>query len=98
MVVGGQPDIIVVNKQQKIDQEERTPQALLDLHPEEHNPTAENLSRSLVEGPMLEIGFTMPELHDGTYRQVLTHHVIPIGKHLIGNVFVFQHANEPKQT
>ena len=28
-----------------------------------------------------------------TYKQVSNHHVIPSGKCLIGNVFIFQHNN-----
>ena len=32
------------------------------------------------------------------YRQVLIHHAIPSGKHLIGNSFIFQHDKDPKLT
>ena len=32
------------------------------------------------------------------FRQVLIHHAIPSGKHLIGNGFIFQHGNDPKHT
>ena len=32
------------------------------------------------------------------YRQFLIHHAIPSGKCLIGNGFIFQHDNNPKDT
>lgn len=32
------------------------------------------------------------------YSQILIHHSVPSGKHLIGNNFVFHHDNDPKHT
>ena len=32
------------------------------------------------------------------YRQILIHHAIPSGKHLVGNSFIFQQENDLKHT
>ena len=32
------------------------------------------------------------------YKQILMHHAIPTIKHLIGNSFIFQQDNDPKNT
>lgn len=32
------------------------------------------------------------------YRQALIHYAIASGKHLFGNGFIFQHANDPKHS
>ena len=37
-------------------------------------------------------------LNDETYRQILIHHAIPPGRHVIGPKFILQQDNTPKHT